>query len=122
MHMFKLKNNRWNRNFHTVHGVKKCCQPKEINTKGRPPVLRTTTACWLRAEDRPSTQIAKVFCGKAFVSVHLRPVSTHSLRSFGHSPQAHGTQAQYKLATSTCLNVVCQGRPKKKKTEERAIK
>ena len=76
------------------------------NNKDRAPKQPTTTACWLRAEDRPSTQIAKGFVGKAFVSVHLRPVSTHSLRSFGHSPQVHGTQAQIKLATSTCLNVV----------------
>jgi len=69
----------------------------------------TTTACWLRAEDRPSTQIAKGFCGRAFVSVLIRPVSTPSLRSVGHSPHVHGTQAQYKLATSTCLNVVRNG-------------
>lgn len=46
------------------------------------------------------------FGGRAFVSVHLRPVSTPSLRSVGHSPQVHGTQAQIKLATSLCLNVV----------------
>ena len=56
---------------------------------------------------QPFAQIAKVSCGKAFVSVHLCPVSTPSLRSVGHSPQVHGTQAQYKLATSPCLNVVC---------------
>jgi len=81
------------------------------------------TPAWrLRAQSRPSTQIAKVFVGKAFVSIHFRPVSTPSLRSVGHSPKVHGTTAQYKLATSPCLNVVCQGRPKKKKTEERAIK
>ena len=55
----------------------------------------------------PFSQIAKVFCGNACVSVHLNPVSTPSLRSVGHSLQAHGTPAQYKLATSTYLNVVC---------------
>ena len=78
----------------------------------------TTTACWLKAEDRLSTQIAKVFVGKAFVSVHLRSVSTHSLRSFGHSSQVLGTQAQYKLATSQCLNVVCKGRPENQDARE----
>ena len=88
-------------------------------TRGKPKAAATqqpTTVCWLRAEDRPSTQIAKVFCGKAFVSVHLCPVSTPSLRSVGHSPQVHGTQAQYKLATSTYLNVVCNACRKGKKT------
>jgi len=45
------------------------------------------------------------FGGRAIVSVHLCPVSTPSLRSVGHSPQAHGTQAQIYLATSPCLNV-----------------
>ncbi|MFA6521944.1 MAG: hypothetical protein WCT53_06225 [Candidatus Gracilibacteria bacterium] len=54
----------------------------------------------------PFSQIAKVFVGRAFVSVHLWPVSTPSLRSVGHSPQVHGTQAQIYLATSTYLNVV----------------
>ena len=55
------------------------------------------------------------FGGRAIVSVHLRPVSTPSLRSVGHSPQVHGTQAQIKLATSTCLNVVCNACRKGKK-------
>ena len=45
------------------------------------------------------------FGGRAIVSVHIRPVSTLSPRSVGHSPHVHGTQAQYKLATSPCLNV-----------------
>jgi len=54
----------------------------------------------------PLSQIAKVFCGRAFVSVHMCPVSTPSLRSVGHSPQVHGTQAQIYLATSPYLNVV----------------
>jgi len=45
------------------------------------------------------------FCGNACVSIHLNPVSTPSLRSVGHSLQVHGTPAQYKLATSTYLNV-----------------
>jgi hypothetical protein len=53
----------------------------------------------------PLSQIAKVFCGRAFVSVHMCPVSTPSLRSVGHSPQVHGTQAQIYLATSPYLNV-----------------
>jgi len=56
---------------------------------------------------QPFAQIAKVSCGKAFVSVHLRPVSTPSLSSVGHNSQVLGTQAQYKLATSQCLNVRC---------------
>ena len=47
------------------------------------------------------------FGGRAIVSVLIRPVSTPSLRSVGHSPYVHGTQAQYKLATSPCLYVVC---------------
>jgi len=47
------------------------------------------------------------FGGRAIVSVHLRSVSTPSLRSVGHSPQVHGTQAQIYLATSPYLNVVC---------------
>ena len=89
------------------------------NNKDRAPKQPTTTACWLRAEDRPSTQIAKVFCGKAFVSVHIRPVSTPSLRSVGHSPYVHGTQAQIKLATSTCLNVVRNGYAQDKKAKGR---
>jgi len=66
---------------------------------------------------QPFAQIAKVSCGRAFVSVHLRPVSTPSLRSVGHSSQVLGTQAQYKLATSQCLNVVCNAGAK---TENRA--
>ena len=67
----------------------------------------------------PFSQIAKVFCGRAFVSVHLRPVSTHSLRSFGHRPRVHGTTAQYKLATSPCLNVVRNGYAQDKKAKYR---
>ena len=54
----------------------------------------------------PFSQIAKVICGRAFVSIHMRPVSTPSLRSVGHSPHVHGTQAQIYLATSPYLNVV----------------
>jgi hypothetical protein len=69
-------------------------------------LLHTTTAWWFGAERPPLSQIAKVFGGRAFVSVHLCPVSTPSLRSVGHSPQVHGTQAQIYLATSPCLNVV----------------
>jgi hypothetical protein len=63
----------------------------------------------------PFSQIAKVFCGRAIVSVHLCPVSTPSLRSVGHSPQVHGTQAQIYLATSPCLNVVSNACRKGKK-------
>ena len=81
-------------------------RPQRIKNKRQLPVQRTTTAWRLRAQSRPSTQIAKVFVGKAFVSIHFRPVSTPSLCSVGHSPKVHGTQAQYKLATSPCLNVV----------------
>jgi len=58
-------------------------------------------------QSRALTQIAKVICGRAFVSVHLRPVSTHSHSSFGHSSQVLGTTAQIKLATSPYLYVVC---------------
>jgi hypothetical protein len=83
---------------------------------------RTTMPCWLRAEEPPFTQIAKVSCGKAYVSIHSRRCPLLRYRSVGHRPFVHGTSAQYKLATSTWRNVVCQGRPKKKKTEERAIK
>jgi len=57
----------------------------------------------------PFSQIAKVFCGRAFVSIHTCPVSTPSLRSVGHSPHVHGTQAQIYLATSPYLNVVRNG-------------
>jgi len=46
------------------------------------------------------------FGGRAIVSVHIRPVSTPSLRSVGHSLQAHGTPAQIYLATSPYLTVV----------------
>ena len=70
------------------------------------PAQHTTTVWRFRAERPPFSQIAKVFCGRAIVSVHLRPVSTPSLRSVGHSPQVHGTQAQIYLATSPYLNVV----------------
>ena len=67
----------------------------------------------------PLSQIAKVIVGRAFVSVHLRPVSTPSLRSVGHSSQVLGTQAQYKLATSQCLNVVRNGYAQDKKAKDR---
>ena len=46
------------------------------------------------------------FVGHACVSVHIRPVSTHSHCSFGHSPYVHGTPAQYYVATSPSLHVV----------------
>jgi hypothetical protein len=46
------------------------------------------------------------FVGHACVSVHIRPVSTPSLRSVGHSPHVHGTPAQYYVATSPSLHVV----------------
>jgi hypothetical protein len=69
--------------------------------------LRTTTVCWLRAEEPPFDPNCQGFCGNACVSVHLSPVSTPSLRSVGHSPKVHGTPAQYKLATSTYLYVGC---------------
>jgi hypothetical protein len=75
--------------------------------KGIATAHRTTTVWWFGAEIPPLSQIAKVFCGNAFVSVHMCPVSTPSLRSVGHRPQAHGTQAQIYLATSPYLNVVC---------------
>jgi len=71
----------------------------------------------------PFSQIAKVICGRAFVSIHMRPVSTPSLRSVGHSPHVHGTQAQIYLATSPYLNVVCnvcaKTKMQKTKREER---
>ena len=70
----------------------------------------------------PLSQIAKVFVGRAIVSVHLRPVSTPSLRSVGHSSQVHGTQAQYKLATSQCLNVVSNACRKDNKYRARKAK
>jgi len=75
--------------------------------KGRASETTTNNGIVVRGGRPPLSQIAKVFVGKAFVSVHLRPVSTPSLRSVGHSSQVLGTQAQYKLATSQCLNVVC---------------
>jgi len=59
------------------------------------------------------------FCGNACVSIHLNPVSTPSLRSVGHSLQVHGTPAQYKLATSTYLNVVRNGYAQDKKAKYR---
>ena len=68
---------------------------------------RPTTVWRFRAEEPPFSQIAKVICGRAFVSIHMRPVSTPSLRSVGHSPHVHGTQAQIYLATSPYLNVGC---------------
>jgi hypothetical protein len=46
------------------------------------------------------------FVGHAIVSVLIRPVSTPSLRSVGHSPHVHGTQAQFYMATSPSLDVV----------------
>jgi len=79
---------------------------KTAHVKGSVFARRTTTVLRFRAEEPPFSQIAKVICGIAFVSVHLRPVSTPSLRSVGHSPQAHGTQAQIYLATSQYLYVV----------------
>ena len=80
---------------------------KAAPLKGSPIAQQPTTVWRLSAEDRPSTQIAKGFCGRAIVSVHLCPVSTPSLRSVGHSPHVHGTQAQIYLATSPYLNVGC---------------
>ena len=95
-------------------------RPSWARHKGTRTEPQLTTTVWgLRAEYRPSTQIAKVLCGNAFVSVHLLPVSTPSLRSVGHCQQAHGTTAQYKLATSPYLNVVRNGyaQDKMQKTE-----
>ena len=88
---------------------------KTAHVKGSVFAQRTTTVWWFRAEEPPFSQIAKVICGRAFVSVHMCPVSTPSLRSVGHSPQVHGTQAQIYLATSPNLNVV-QNKPAKTKT------
>jgi hypothetical protein len=84
------------------------------NTKAAP-AQQTTTVWRFGAEEPPLSQIGKVFCGLAFVSVHLRPVSTPSLRSVGHSPQVHGTQAQIYLPTSPYLNVVSNACRKGKK-------
>jgi len=86
------------------------------------PVLRTTTVWRFGAEEPPLSQIAKVICGRAIVSVHLRPVSTPSLRSVGHSPQVHGTQAQIYLATSPYLNVGCNFGARKPNAMERSAK
>ena len=79
----------------------------KMQIKGKPPKRRTTTVWRFRAEEPPFSQIAKVICGRAFVSMNMRPVSTPSLRSVGHSPHVHGTQAQFYLATSPYLYVVC---------------
>jgi hypothetical protein len=81
--------------------------------------LRTTTVWRFRAEEPPFSQIAKVICGRAIVSVHMCPVSTPSLRSVGHSPQVHGTQAQIYLATSQYLYVVQNATRKAKGTAAR---
>ena len=54
------------------------------------------------------------FVGHACVSIHLSSVSTPSLRSVGHSPQVHGTQAQFYLATSPSLYVVCNAGARQK--------
>jgi hypothetical protein len=87
------------------HGANKDRKPK-----GRAQTRHTTTVWRFRAERPPFSQIAKVFCGRAIVSIHMRPVSTPSLRSVGHSSHVHGTQAQIYLATSPYLNVVCKNR------------
>jgi len=47
--------------------------------------------------------------GHACVSMNLSSVSTPSLRSVGHSPQVHGTPAQFYMATSPSLYVVRNG-------------
>jgi hypothetical protein len=73
----------------------------------------------LQASLRPNCQS---FCGNTFVSVRLRPVSTPSLCSVGHSPQALGTPAQYKLATLPCLNVVSHACRKDNKDRARKYK
>jgi hypothetical protein len=80
--------------------IKEEWEPKGI---GQP--QRITRACWFRAEEPPFSQIAKVL-SVACVSVHPRLCPLHRYRSVGHSPRVHGTPAQYKLATSTYLNVV----------------
>ena len=82
-------------------------QCKDKMRKASLAALHTTTVWRFRAEEPPFSQIAKVICGRAFVSIHLRPVSTPSLRSVGHSSQVHGTQAQIYLATSPYLYVRC---------------
>ena len=46
------------------------------------------------------------FVGNAFVSVLPRRCPLVRIRSLGHRPRAHGTTAQFKLATSPCRNVV----------------
>ncbi len=81
---------------------------------------QTTRVCWLRAEDRPSTQIAKVFCGKAFVSILSRRCPLVRIRSLGHRPFVYGTTAQYKLATSTYPTVVRNTGSKTTKARKRA--
>ncbi|MBL8025190.1 MAG: hypothetical protein JNL74_02195 [Fibrobacteres bacterium] len=89
---------------------------KATRGKQKAAAIQLTTTVWRFGRSRVAmhlpqsralTQIAKVICGNAFVSVHLRPVSTHSHCSFGHSSQVHGTSAQIKLATSPYLYVVC---------------
>ena len=87
--------------------------------KGTRIKIQLTTTVWrFGAEEPPLSQIAKVFCGRAFVSVHLCPVSTPSLRSVGHSPQVHGTQAQIYLATSPYLYVVCNKTAQRQKSPQ----
>ena len=80
---------------------------KTKKIKGTLAVQHPTTVWRFRAEEPPFSQIAKVICGRAIVSIHMRPVSTPSLRSVGHSSHVHGTQAQIYLATSPYLNVGC---------------
>jgi hypothetical protein len=79
---------------------------EEMKNKRQAQTQHTTTAWRLRAQSRPSTQIAKVIVGNAFVSVLPRRCPLVRIRSLGHRPRVHGTTAQYKLATSPCLNVV----------------
>jgi hypothetical protein len=88
---------------------------KTAHVKGSVFARRTTTVLRFRAEEPPFSQIAKVIGGRAIVSIHMRPVSTPSLRSVGHSPHVHGTQAQIYLATSPYLNVVSNACRKGKK-------
>jgi hypothetical protein len=95
---------------------------KSLKNKGSAKEQQPTTVWRFGTEEPPLSQIAKVICGRAFVSIHMRPVSTPSLRSVGHSPHVHGTQAQIYLATSPYLNVGRNSWAQDRKTEDKKPK
>ena len=67
---------------HKERKLSRYIRKEEIEPKGIGQPQRITTAWRLKAEEPPFDPNCHGFGGRAFVSVHIRPVSTPSLRSY----------------------------------------